>query len=110
MTYDGTVASNNVKFYVGGTNNSVSLVSTHTLNSGTLGINTASLAMGGGPARPLDALIDNIRIDGVTSGAGGVLTLSQLETVRLAAVPEPSTLALLALGLACAGWFRRQRI
>ena len=109
VTYDGTIASNNVKFYVGGTNSAASLVGTVTLNGGTLGINTAGLAMGGGPTRPMDALLDNLRIDGVTSGAGGALSLAQLETIRYSAIPEPSVLLLIALPIGLGFVLRRKR-
>jgi len=110
VTYDGTAISNNVKFYVGGTNTAASLVgSAVTLNGGTLGINTAGLAMGGGPTRPMDALLDNLRIDGVTSGAGGALSLAQLETIRYSAIPEPSVLLLIALPIGLGFVLRRKR-
>lgn len=110
VTYDGTIAANNVKFYVGGTNSSVSQVgSIASLNGGTLGINTGSMVMGGGPTRPLDALLDNLRIDGVTSGASGVLSSAQLETIRANAVPEPSTLALVVIPIGLVLALRRRR-
>lgn len=110
VTYDGTVASNNVRFYVGGVTSGVSQVgSALTLNGGTLGVNTANLTMGGGTARPYDGFLDDIRIYNATSGNGGVLSLEQLEAVRYAAIPEPSALTLLALAVAYMGLTRRRK-
>lgn len=103
VTYDGTVATDNVKFYYGTTGTSVvQLGATQTLDGGTLGSNTGSFIIGNlnGNSRPWDGLLDNMRVYGATSGSGGALSSSALETLRAAdAVPEPHTAALLALGL-----------
>lgn len=116
VTYDGTLATNNINFYYGTTTNSVALLSGSplTLNAGSLNaINTGSFTIGNlnGNNRPWDGYMDNVRIYGATSGSGGVLDLTQLEVIRNAdAIPEPGTLALLAVGLSfAAGWARRRK-
>lgn len=99
VTYDSTLASNNIKFYAGTTDDSVVLVSQHTYLAGATGTNSATMFFGanaGANTRPFDGWLDNIRIyknDGLTSGA---LSLGQLEALRFAdAIPEPSTAALM---------------
>ena len=111
VTYDGTVASNNVKFYYGTTGTSVvQLGTTQTLNGGTLGSNTGSFIIGNlnGNSRPWDGLLDNMRVYGATSGSGGALSSSALETLRAAdAIPEPQIVAVLALGVVFSVFRRR---
>lgn len=122
VTFDGTLATNNVNFYVGSSAASVSLVTTATVAAtqsiangivATLG-NTSWLASGAAANnRPFDGQLDNMRIYGASSGAGGVLSLAELEAVRLAdatPIPEPSAAAALvgALGLGLAASTRRR--
>jgi hypothetical protein len=94
VTYDGTLAENNVKFYTGTTSSGVTQVGAAlTLNSGALNAsNSGALALGNvasGGNRPWQGLLDNMRIYGATSGNGGVLTLPQLETLRAADAAIP---------------------
>jgi Concanavalin A-like lectin/glucanases superfamily len=97
-TYNGTSTTNNVNFYVGSETTAASLISTGNLDSGSLGVSGTGLALGNGlgtNSRPFDGLLDDIRFYGSTTGADGVLNLSQLETLRLGAIPEPSTVTML---------------
>jgi len=94
VTYDGTLAENNVKFYTGNPSSGVTQVGTTlTLNSGTLSAaNAGALALGNiasGGDRPWHGLLDNMRIYGATSGNAGVLTMSQLEALRAADAAIP---------------------
>jgi Concanavalin A-like lectin/glucanases superfamily len=108
VTYDGTIVSSNLKFYVGNTATGVSqLGTTLTLNSGTVGnANSGTdLVFGNsnGRDRGFDGLLDNLRLFGSKTDASGVLTLSDLEAIRTAditAIPEPSSSAAILAGLA----------
>ncbi len=100
VTYDGTLAEDNVRFYYGTTTSSVTQIGTAlTLNAGSLGTTSTALEIGNNSvgSRPWDGHLDNIRIYGATGGSDqGVLDLAQLETLRkVDAIPEPSTVALL---------------
>lgn len=100
VTYDGTLTSNNVKYYAGTVGSAVSLVSTTTLNLGALSVGFASLAIGNSynsNSRPFDGLMDDFRFFDSTTGADGALGLAQLEELRMSAIPEPSS-AILFLG------------
>jgi hypothetical protein len=96
FTYDGNLASDNVKLYIGTTSNSVAQSgATANANVGALEssaafevANTAASAS----IRTPNALFDNVRIYDT------VLTQAQLETLRATdVIPEPSTLAMLAV-------------
>lgn len=100
VTYDGTLASNNVKFYAGTLDSAVSLVNTATLNQGARPIGFTSLAIGNSynsAARPFDGLLDDFRFYDSTTGADGALNLAQLEELRLTAIPEPTSVVLLGV-------------
>ncbi len=103
VTYDGTIASNNVKFYVGNTSTATSLNVTRSLAQGTTVNNTSAFSIGnlaGTNTRPFDGLMDDIAIYGSQTDNTGVLSLAQIEAVRAAnVIPEPSTLGLLACGM-----------
>ncbi|MGC4003780.1 MAG: hypothetical protein QM811_11905 [Pirellulales bacterium] len=132
VTYDGTLTSNNVKIYQGFRNATeaagnpfgVTLVDTATVNAGTA-LATIGYSLGarfgdanlysGTFASTVTAVYDNFRIEGVTSGNGGVLNLAALEAYRsgdiavAAAVPEPGTFATIGLlGIAIA-WKQRRK-
>jgi hypothetical protein len=96
VTYDGTATSNNVKFYAGSSEGTTKLSRTGSLNAGPVSEKATYLgvgnALGGFNVRPFDGFLDNIRVYGSSSDSSGVLSLSQIEDVREAALtPQPST-------------------
>lgn len=110
VTYNAL--TDDAAFYIGDFDTSVSLV-----NSGSIalagsdtGINTDVLAIGNtaGGGRPFNGFLDDIAIYGTTSGGSGALTLSELETVRAASIPEPTSAALM-LGAISLLALRRRR-
>ena len=111
VTYDGTAATSNLRFYVGNTSVSVTqLGTTQDFDKGSLNANTANFIIGNlnGNSRPWDGYMDNVRVYGATSGTGGVLSSSALESIRAAdAVPEPQSVVLLAL--AGVAWLMKGR-
>lgn len=92
VSYDGTLTTNNLKFYKGTKTSPVTLVNTLTLNKGTVNNEPTGLGLGNRDRRPsiptqvrdrpFDGFLDNLRIFGATTGNGGVLSLSELETLR----------------------------
>jgi MYXO-CTERM domain-containing protein len=112
VTYDGSLSSSNVNFYQGSQAGAVTLVSTRTLNAGPPVSTSASFGIGNvanDSTRPFDGFLDNIRVYGSKTDGTGVLTLSELETVRqFDLVPEPSAAGLAAAGLVL-GALRRRR-
>ena len=104
-TYDGTIVANNVKFYKGtatGNFSNAVLVSTHTLNQGTVNDSGEALVLagrGGGntPFYTFDGVVDVMRIFGSKTDDSGVLSLGEIQFWQTQ-IPEPSTVALLALG------------
>lgn len=121
VTYDGTLASNNVNFYKGTTSTPVVQIgSTVSLNGGTVINDSAALVIGnststGSPLgfnRAFDGFLDNMRIHGAADNSG-VLSLGDLEALRAAdVIPEPSTVSLgLAgmLALSALAWRRKAR-
>jgi hypothetical protein len=107
VTYDGTQASNNTKFYIGGENSPVvQLGSAQTLPQLTIDAGGALFGVGYTDAAPAaDTSVigyqDDVRV------YGSALTLDDLNSVRLENVPEPGVGAVLALLAAAA--FRRRR-
>lgn len=102
VTYDGTLSSNNVKFYIGNTSTATSLNVTRTLAQGTASANSGGFAVGNvlsSNIRPFDGYLDNISVYGSQTDGSGVLNLAQIESVRQAdLVPEPANLAFLGCG------------
>lgn len=97
VTYDGTSSLNNVKFYVGSTSSATQLNVTRTLDQGTTNNNTSGLSVGnlsGANVRAFDGLLDDINIYGSQADSFGVLSLSQIEAIRLSSIPEPTVLGL----------------
>lgn len=118
VTYDGMVAANNVKFYVGSASSGVSLAQTFSYAGGLLGNDSLPLSVGnesvgGTNNRPFDGFLDNLRIFGATGGSSaGALSLSQLEAFRLGditAVPEPAAYAGIGVLLGAIALRRRLR-
>jgi hypothetical protein len=109
VTYDGTAATDNVRFYMGGVNTPVTMVGTP--------LTLAQLTIDGGPARfgvgfteaaatantSVIGLQDDVRVYGTTLGFG------DLDAIRLQAVPEPSALALMGGGMLALVAFGRRR-
>jgi hypothetical protein len=109
FTYDGTQTSNNLQFYLGTTSSSVAaLGGAKTNNSGALGTSTNPFQVGNTALTDLDrtppALFDNVRIYDT------VLDSTQLEAIRVATIPEPSTWASVAFGAAFLSLRRRNRL
>jgi hypothetical protein len=99
VTYDGTLAANNVNFYLGDGTTLSQSGSTLTLNQGSVDAIVGDLFIGRsrvGSAAAAD-MLDDVRIYGVQSGSGGVLDASALHAVM---VPEPSSAGLILLGWA----------
>ncbi|WP_269522247.1 LamG domain-containing protein [Coraliomargarita parva] len=108
VTYDSSIVSgDNVFFYVGNESTSLALTS-GAQKSGSIVTSTADLEIGGTPATGNDrtpvSLFNDVRI------YDGALSLSELEGLRVAVIPEPSTYA---MGLGLIGllfvFARRQR-
>lgn len=106
FTYDGNQPSANALLYTGTTSSSASALGTAlTINSGPMANNTNDLQIGGTAASASDrspsALFDDVRI------YDSVLTLAELEQIRLANIPEPAVAALSLVG--ALGFLRRRR-
>lgn len=116
VSYDGSLTSNNLQFYKGTTSSPVAAVgSALTLNAGPVNGDTGffvvgnSTTQGSGFIRPVDGLLDNIRLQG-GSGNTGVATLAELEAFRqVDVIPEPSTMLLCIAGLGMVMWRAKNR-
>lgn len=108
VTYDGSLTASNVKFYYGDTATAITgSVATLTINQGAVDAVSTDLLLGNSSTagtRPFDGYIDDIRI------YSGVSTASFLNSIRLEAVPEPSTLLLIFLGYSILLVMRRSKI
>ena len=109
VTYDGTVATDNVRFYIGDVNNPVTQLG-NPLSMVQLVVDGGSARFGVGftdaaPTANTSVLgyQDDVRVYGTTLGLG------DLDDIRLQAVPEPSTYALIGTGLAALFGIRRMR-
>jgi len=109
-SYNGTSSTNNLRFYIGDANPTSSLVlsGTRSLASGEVAL-TGAIGVGvgngyynnGAANRPFDGLMDDVSFYGAGTGsAAGALSMSQINDLRLAAIPEPGTAMLLMGGLA----------
>ncbi len=91
VTYDGTLSTNNVRFYRGylnaieaGAKPAFACLSTNTIDEGTVLMpNGAILAVGNSLEfnRPFRGYFDNIRVYGSKTDASGVLTDSEVEAI-----------------------------
>jgi len=105
VTYDNFLDQENVKFYVGSKDKPVKLVSVHTLNK-PMSTNALSLRVGawGLGTAPVRGYLDNIRLFGSKENSSGVLTLKELEAVRIAdtlMIPEPKLCKVTTYPTAC---------
>ena len=90
VTYDGSSTSNNVKFYKGSASSEVTLVTTLTIDKGRVEDDTGGLGIGnesGSNNSPFDGYLDNVRVYGSQGDNSGVLTLTQLDSIRAGDVP-----------------------
>ena len=114
-TYDGTAAlvADRLKFYIGDTTTAVTQLTlgTYTATATSSVANGMWLDIAGkNGGNTFDGLMDDIAIYGATTGSAGALSSSTLESLRIAAVPEPTTWALLATALAVVVTLRRRRV
>jgi hypothetical protein len=91
-------------FYGGNLNTSATQTGTYNTTLANIGTNTQNLIFGNRPdgTRAFDGFLDDFRIYNQT------LTAAEIEAVRLAAIPEPSTFGLLVLGTVTLVWLRRR--
>jgi hypothetical protein len=85
VTYDGTLAANNLKYYVGTKTSAVALLATQTLNKGPALGNTLAFSIGNISSsfnRPFDGLLDNMRLFASPTDNKGVLSQAALESYR----------------------------
>jgi hypothetical protein len=116
VSYDGSLTANNLQFYKGTTSTPVTAVgSALTLNAAAVNGDAGffvvgnSTTQGSGFIRPVDGLLDNIRLQGGT-GNTGVATLAELEAFRqVDVIPEPSTMLLCIAGLGMVMWRAKNR-
>jgi hypothetical protein len=99
VTYDGSLASSQIKLYSGTSASSAALIAQG--NTSLTGIAFSSnLSFGARYAtsdRGFDGSLDNIRLYGEASGGSGALDLAAINAIRtanLTAIPEPATYAL----------------
>lgn len=126
ITFDASAAAaERIKFYMGGVEDEVRLVSTgeSSLASIVLGGAGQSLTLGSffnadnglfTGQTPFDGFIDDYRLYGATSGSAGALSLADLDLVRLEAtqIPEPGSVGLIggiAISLLLAGQHLKRR-
>jgi hypothetical protein len=107
-TYDGTLTTNNLKYYVGDlSTNDVELVSTFSLNTGALNSSGDPIIVGNNGENETSAdkgfkgLLDELRLYGSHSDASGALDVDGLSAYKndvFTEIPEPTTMSILALG------------
>lgn len=90
VTYDATLETDNVKFYLGDSQRTVTLDRTATYRQGRLGPRTGPLTIGSfGPAlrnrfddRMFRGLVDDFRVFGSLSEGAGALPLEQIKRIQ----------------------------
>jgi Concanavalin A-like lectin/glucanases superfamily/PEP-CTERM motif len=97
VTYDATGGVGNVNYYVGDAIAQAALASTTTVGAGSVTDSPAKFGVGYTDAAPTSdtappGYLDDIRI------YDGVLQPAEVEAVRQANIPEPASIALLAIG------------
>lgn len=108
VTYDSTVSGeSNFKIYKGTKDSAATVIADTEASVGAYSATTVKVFgignVGSANIRPFDGFIDQVNI------YGGTLTASEIEDLRLNAIPEPATFGLLALGgLMLSGRSRRQ--
>lgn len=108
VTYDGTLTENNVRFYAGDVSTGVATAGDpKTMNKGTTDANNADFRIGATARTASDrtpvADFDDVRV------YGDVLTPAELESIRLANVPEPTSALMALSGAGLAMLARRGR-
>jgi hypothetical protein len=107
LSYDGSSATNNVVMYSGSISSTVVQRSTGSVDRGTLSDENTKFHVGNVEAnsRGFNGSLDDIRL------YSGILDTSALESVRVSAIPEPSSYGLILGALASALVLtRRKRI
>lgn len=99
VSYDGSLSGSNTTFYSGTTSGSLLNLGIASITSGAVDTGASALQIGNTTASPSDrtmsALYDDVRI------YSGVLTSTEIDAIRMDAVPEPSAALLATLALAC---------
>jgi hypothetical protein len=118
FTFDGMAAADErIKMYVGGIDTPLTLVGTFNSTLVSINVSTSdnSLTLGGlnsgSGQTPFQAIMDDFRLYGNGGNTSeSALSLEQLEAVRISAIPEPQTTALLmAIGVCLVGVFFKSR-
>jgi hypothetical protein len=109
VTYAGDLSDANVNYYVGSADRKVQLASTTTINAGVVLDSSAKFGIGYTDAAPAadtapPGFLDDVRV------YAGTLSTQELEAVRQANIPEPSTAGLLLAGVLAGAGLGRTRI
>lgn len=117
VTYDGTLTSDNVEFYVGTlTSGGIVSAGSASMNQGVVGDNTNGFALIGNNTtfngtRPIDGLVDNFALYGSLVDGSGALSSAEVSDIYSAVVPEPEHVGVVigASMLAVAVGYRRRK-
>lgn len=91
VTFDGTLASDNVKYYMGTQTGGVTLKAIATLSKTNTGNSSRTMNIGNTSDhnKAFDGLIDNFRLYGSQTDNTGALSITDLEALRSADLPPP---------------------